>query len=102
MLLLLTKTIVIHILFLINLTWVSPMDINIVNTMRIVCRTTQAIGSVITTLCTYCFTIAPLHADNYAPMCLTGPLHGQSFACACRTLTNRIAARKVDNLQRAR
>ena len=31
----------------------------------------------------------------------TVPLHGQPFACACRPLTNRKAASKVDNFQAA-
>ena len=35
-------------------------------------------------------------------MLLTGTLHGQPFTCACRLLTNRRAAPKVDNLQEAR
>ena len=35
-------------------------------------------------------------------MFLTGTLHGQSFACACRPLTNCRAVPKVDNLQAAR
>ena len=30
---------------------------------------------------------------------LTGTLHGQCFACACRPLTNRRAALMVDNFQ---
>ena len=32
---------------------------------------------------------------------LTGTLHGHSFACACRPLTNRRAAPKVANFQAA-
>ena len=32
---------------------------------------------------------------------LTGPLHRQSFACACHSLTNTMTGSKVDNLQAA-
>ena len=40
-----------------------------------------------------------MYHDHIYNVLLTGTLHGQPFACACRPLTNRRTALKVDNLQ---